>query len=64
MLREEDRFVRSEQIDQGEGIQRRGSGLASTSHSVCFLEEEKKKKHKQLKSILSGLILDFVTSFQ
>lgn len=44
MLREEDRFVRSEQIDQGEGIQRRGSGLASTSHSVCFLEEEKKKK--------------------
>lgn len=50
MLHEEDRFVSSEQIDQGEGIQRRGSGLASTSHSVCFLDEEKKKNTNSLRA--------------
>lgn len=32
--------------------------------TLCASLKKKKKKHKQLKSILSGLILDFVTSFQ
>lgn len=42
--------VSSGQVDRGEGIQRRDNGLASTSHSWCFLEEEEQEEEEKKKN--------------